>query len=484
MENSQQAEIELHSVPCETKESLPHYHGHGFAGRLDDPHHSADPTSVSSVPAQVKQDLTDIRDILVEGTWLREKLQALRRQLDRKYERLDRLTWDQTPGERDFQKRLAAFVPEDDAQTKLVQNYRLAELALEKAQKRFERIDWDMKHATWGLSRRMLEIYGAQIPSEEEIRVRFDAYTGYDMLSDAESVENAVLDIQSNMGDRNIYNIPHPNSDDRQEQRQEDARLSTVDESTQKSMFVDFGHNDPEYQERLAQWNAKNDRRQARNEMFRLQAEFDHFFCSFEEYKRTFRMQIDHVDGTDSLTVFAREWFEAGHNVTQRLRWCEERYRFAALKAKEMKVMDLSENQSSLFPSDDGVDMEQYNEELLKAQDRMDRDRIFRWIKDDQVTDGQRSFERPEAPPSEDASHVLRDAGIAALEEIGFGRDEEFQATGRRRAHIDEWDQLRAAAYRKMLDHWHEMKNERWDVPDAQPAFPTSDLVGQVLFSD
>jgi hypothetical protein len=88
--------------------------------------------------------------------------------------------------------------------------------------------------------------------------------------------------------------------------------VSTAHEITQQSTFVDFGDDDPKYQERLAQRNAKNDRRQTRNEMFKLQAEFDHFFCSYEEYKRTFRIQIDHVDGTDSLTVFAKELFEAG----------------------------------------------------------------------------------------------------------------------------------------------------------------------------
>jgi hypothetical protein len=148
MKESQQDRIKLPSAPCEANETLPHCHNHGLTRHSEPPRRSADPTSVSADPAQVEKDLTEIRDVLVEGMWVRDKLQLLRRQLDRKYEKLDRLTWYRTPGKRDFQKRLAAFVPEDDAQRKMMQNYYLGELVLAKAQKRFDRIDGDMKHAT------------------------------------------------------------------------------------------------------------------------------------------------------------------------------------------------------------------------------------------------------------------------------------------------------------------------------------------------
>jgi hypothetical protein len=68
----------------------------------------------------------------------------------------------------------------------------------------------------------MLEIYGTQIPSEEGLRVRFDAYAGYDIPSDADSVENAVLDILSNRRNGNTENSCHSNTNDRQEQCEED----------------------------------------------------------------------------------------------------------------------------------------------------------------------------------------------------------------------------------------------------------------------
>jgi hypothetical protein len=327
----------------------------------------------------------------------------------------------------------------------------------------------------------MLEVYGTWIPSEEELRVLFDAYAGYDIPSDAESVENAVLGIQRNRGNGNLENSCHPNTDDRQGKSEEDAKLSTAHETTQQLMFVDFGDDDPEYQERQAQWNAESDRRQARNEMFKLQAEFDHLFCSYEEYKRTFRAQVDHVDRTDSLTIFAREWFEAGQNVIPMLRWCEDQYRVAALKAKEMKVVDLSEDQTSLFTSDDGIDAEKYDGEVLNAQNRMDQDLIVHWIRDDWVRDGPGCFRSPEAPPSQDASRVLRNEGLAVLPGVGFGKEEEFQATGRRRVHIDEWDQLRTTTYQRMLVQWYEMQNERWDVPDVRSVAPRADLVGELV---
>jgi hypothetical protein len=164
------------------------------------------------------------------------------------------------------------------------------------------------------------------------------------------------------------------------------------------------------------------------------------------------------------------------------LRWCEDQDRIAALKAKEMKVVNLSEDQTLLFPSDDGLDAEQYNGEVLNAQNRMDEDLIVRWIRDDWVREAPVSFKNPEAAPSEDASQVLRDEGLAVLPGVGFGKEEEFQATGRRRMHIDEWDQLRTNAYQRMLDHWSEMQNERWDVPDVKPVAHRSDLAGQLVY--
>ena len=181
--------------------------------------------------------------------------------------------------------------------------------------------------------------------------------------------------------------------------------------------------------------------------------------------------QANKDDPTDSgLTDFQLDFLVKGQAITGNLRKAEDEYSVAATEARRLHVWagnDSCTDQSSRFPSNDSVDEESLRLDEEHAREHTDRDGIMLWRK--RIQD--------RGDPDVAGSGELT-SGILAMKGVVVGETPWEFMDGRRRRHIEKWNDRRSKAWKSMTENWQECtydQKHQADVtrpPDARPDSP------------
>ena len=283
----------------------------------------------------------------------------------------------------------------------------------------------------------------ADVPDRQEMMVpeNFGAAANWRALGPRD-------DHQSNPADLFEGNHPEP------------AQFSQHPQPAANTDAIDPAYQTPESSEDLRerQWRAFDARRMARRNFQAENERFDAFWVSYDRCKERYQPQPN-----DSRSEFDRQWRVQGQYQTQDLILAEQDYGRAAIDCKRLGVELLSENQSSIFPSDDSLDqahMEAVWEKALK----LDRSRISAWIQEEWQHAVPAAFDDPEARPI-----LHADVDVSQLPHVPYAWATEEVAANRRRARIDEWNLWRGTDWEIMLREWADRSSNRQGVAVSPP---------------
>ena len=133
----------------------------------------------------------------------------------------------------------------------------------------------------------------------------------------------------------------------------------------------------------------------------------------------------------------------------------------AAFDCRALGVQMLSENQTSIFPSDDSL--HQADMEAEKAL-KLDRSRVSAWIQEEWQHAVPATFDDPEARPI-----LHADVDVSQLSQVPYAWATEGVAVNRRRIHIDKWNRWRETDWDLMLREWADRSGNRQGVAVRPP---------------
>ena len=260
------------------------------------------------------------------------------------------------------------------------------------------------------------------------------------------------------VGSRDDY---EPTSDEAFEgDRPKPAQLSQHSQPVTTMDAMVPAHQTPESPEafRGRQLRAYDARRMARMNLRAEHEKFDSFWVSYDKCKERYQPQPG-----DSPSELDHQWRQAGQYHTQDLILAEQDYGRAALDCKRLGVELLSENQSSMFPSDDSLDQADM-EAVWEKELKLDRSKVSTWIQEDWQYAVPTAFDDPEARPILHAS-----VDISQLSQVPYAWATEGVAADRPRARIDEWNRWRESDWEIMLREWADRSGNRQGVAVSPP---------------
>ena len=205
-------------------------------------------------------------------------------------------------------------------------------------------------------------------------------------------------------------------------------------------------------------------RARAMSDLAYMEQDFQEHWFSYEE--RLAQWKENH--GDTRLTEFQIGFLEEGQEVTRNLKRAEDQYSAAATEARKLHAWAWpdAEEQSSRFPSDDSVDSELLREENEYAIERTNKGWISTW----------QNTIHDRGDPTLPGSQIL-DSHIQALKGVVVGETPWEFADGRRRRHIEKWNDRRTKAWKSMKENWQECtydQKHQAEVPGPPDARPDS----------
>ncbi len=217
---------------------------------------------------------------------------------------------------------------------------------------------------------------------------------------------------------------------------------------------------------------AERARRIARERVQSKRNMFDQFWPSYQDYKREWQRQRDAGETNDNQSVLDRAFIEEGQHRTQILINAERDYRRAAWDARDLNVEVLSPNQTSLFPTDDGVDQEGLDRDREDIESGLDRVKICKWIQEEWQHGYPHAFDSPEAMPvqhPDPGAARSPSGGLPALPQVPYGSCVEEWAVCRQRVRIDLWGKWTCSDWQAMLQEWPAMSSNRQEIRISPP---------------
>ena len=436
-----------------------------------------------ALPSVISEALRAFRKHKTHQRWLSHKLRKIESMRDRRRRLLAASVLRQIDGELDFDKGLEVFAPQTDRQRRACRSYFRLGVLLDCAEREMSNVEDHLWRPSQMLGNYMLEQHGFQVSSDEQASNSFEGSEDYSLRSSEHDLDEEGFGSRAKSHTESGAEHRHRQMQEQVKSSGQEPGLPCESKSRPRSLVgpevqLESTYeeaNRPEISQRVRdhQLEALRARRRARERLHNEYQTFDKFWLSYGVYKNEWERQRKNGETDDSFSELGRMYMLRGRDHTRDLIGAEQNYRAAAWDAKNLKLEILSTNQTSIFPSDDGIDQEALDCDAEDIERQLDRRGIADWIQEEWQYGDPSAFDSPDARPIQKNGEAL-----APLPQVPFGLCEEDSALDRRRAHIDKWGKWSHADWQAMLQDWPVQSSNRQGVPVSPPPdCPKPDLL-------